>query len=150
MTMIHRLDPCSVLFVCRFPCLRLLTERILPRKWRIPNLSSQGVNPVSGNLAKKCENLGNGSESIHSCESHFNRMSFKHDVSTVSRGEHSLSRFETLRKCQKKMKKHLGNTCEHLEFRLSEAKKVLASDELVSNLKMDGVNTLPETNRHSS
>ena len=48
------------------------------------------------------------------------------------------------------MKKHLGNTCEHLEFRLSEAKKVLASDELVSNLKMDGVNTLPETNRHSS
>ena len=34
---------------------------------------------------------------------------------------------EPLRKCQKKMKKHLGNTCEHLEFRLSEAKKARMS-----------------------
>eukprot|EP00435_Cladocopium_sp_Y103_P063761 s591_g25.t1 len=28
------------------------------------------------------------------------------------------------RKCQKKMKKHLGNTCEHLEFQLEKAKEV--------------------------
>ena len=69
-------------------------------------------------------------------------------VSTVFHGGGiPFSLNETLRKCQKKMKKHLGNTCEHLEFRLSEAKKVLASDELVSNLKMEGVNTIPETNR---
>lgn len=75
-----------VLFVYRFPFLRL-TERILPRKWRIPNLSSQGVNPVSGNLAKRCvKNWGNGSESIHSCESHFNRMSFNR---FTGGGEHS-------------------------------------------------------------
>lgn len=28
------------------------------------------------------------------------------------------------RKCQKKMKKHMGNTCEHLEFQLEKAKEV--------------------------
>ncbi|CAE7227669.1 unnamed protein product [Symbiodinium natans] len=28
------------------------------------------------------------------------------------------------RKCEKEMKRHLGNTCEHLEFRVQEAKKV--------------------------
>mmetsp|Transcript_61533 Transcript_61533/g.144110 ORF Transcript_61533/g.144110 Transcript_61533/m.144110 type:complete len:162 (-) Transcript_61533:190-675(-) len=28
------------------------------------------------------------------------------------------------RECQKEMKRHLGNTCEHLEFRVQEAKKV--------------------------
>ncbi|CAK9018941.1 unnamed protein product [Durusdinium trenchii] len=38
------------------------------------------------------------------------------------------------RKCQKKMKKHLGNTCEHLEFRLEHAQKV-EHDHLIESVK---------------
>eukprot|EP00434_Breviolum_minutum_P004631 symbB.v1.2.004082.t1/scaffold200.1/size464218/12 len=44
--------------------------------------------------------------------------------SFLARGQSCKRKLGEKMKCQKKMKKHLGNTCEHLEFRLSEAKKV--------------------------
>eukprot|EP00438_Fugacium_kawagutii_P005310 Skav231740 [mRNA] locus=scaffold638:233244:233762:- [translate_table: standard] len=47
------------------------------------------------------------------------------EVEDLSATKTFLARGQTCkRKCQKKMKKHLGNTCEHLEFKLQEAQKV--------------------------
>eukprot|EP00439_Symbiodinium_sp_Y106_P014526 s4378_g2.t1 len=93
-------------------CLAYLRDRIgVPRDLPLPAAKMLNLELIIEQAQEAIANLVNSVKSVVPEE-------VKEEKSFLAKGQ------TCKRECQKEMKRHLGNTCEHLEFRVQEAKKV--------------------------